>query len=54
MATYTPSWDALPLAGRVAISRAALPADARSGFRRAGAFCLEGFDEPDAIWVEVG
>ena len=52
-----PSWDALPIAGRVVISRAALaalPAAARAGFRRAGAFRLKGFDEPEAIWVEMG
>ncbi len=51
-----PSWDALPLAGRVAISRAALaalPEGARAGFRRAGAFRLKGFDEPEEIWVDV-
>jgi class 3 adenylate cyclase len=50
------TWSALPFAGRVALSRAALaalPADARAGFRRAGAFRLKGFDEPEVIWVET-
>ncbi|MGK3989490.1 protein kinase [Sorangium sp. So ce136] len=47
----------LPHPGRVTLSRsavAALPEAARAGFRRAGAFRLKGFDEPEAIWVEAG
>jgi class 3 adenylate cyclase len=47
---------ALPLPGRVVISEpalAALPEAARAGFRRAGAFRLKGFDEPEALWVEA-
>nr|AAY32975.1 serine-threonine protein kinase [Sorangium cellulosum]CAI43943.1 putative serine-threonine protein kinase [Sorangium cellulosum] len=43
--------------GRVRLSRpalAALPDAERAGFRRAGAFRLEGFDEPEPIWVEIG
>ncbi|XYH98681.1 protein kinase domain-containing protein [Sorangium sp. So ce1128] len=48
---------ALPHPGRVTLSRsaiAALPEAARAGFRRAGAFRLKGFDEPEPIWVEAG
>ncbi|AUX44569.1 protein kinase [Sorangium cellulosum] len=48
---------ALPHPGLVTLSRsalAALPEAARAGFRRAGAFRLKGFDEPEPIWVEAG
>src|SRR5262249_53549003 len=51
-----PSWPALPLQGRVTLSQAALaalPDAARVGFRRAGAFRLKGFDDPEPIWVET-
>jgi class 3 adenylate cyclase len=47
---------ALPLHGRVTLSQpalAALPEAARAAFRRAGAFRLKGFDEPEPIWVEA-
>ncbi|MCC6558117.1 MAG: protein kinase [Polyangiaceae bacterium] len=50
------SWAALPLQGRVTLSKAALaalPDAARAGFRRAGAFRLKGFDDPEPIWVEI-
>lgn len=47
---------ALPLPGRVLLSRPALarlPDATRVGFRRAGAFRLAGFDEPEEVWVEA-
>ncbi|WP_437968112.1 protein kinase [Sorangium sp. So ce260] len=47
---------ALPRPGRVTLSRAAaaaLPDATRADFRRAGAFRLKGFDEPESIWVET-
>jgi serine/threonine protein kinase/class 3 adenylate cyclase len=46
----------MPRPGRVTLSRpavAGLPETVRAGFRRAGAFRLKGFDEPEEIWVEA-
>ncbi|WP_437297237.1 protein kinase domain-containing protein [Sorangium sp. So ce426] len=46
----------LPRPGRVTLSRsaaAALPDPSRADFRRAGAFRLKGFDDPESIWVET-
>jgi serine/threonine protein kinase/class 3 adenylate cyclase len=47
--------ETLPVVGRVLLSRSALgelPAEQRVDFVRVGAFALQGFDEPEEIWVE--
>jgi serine/threonine protein kinase/class 3 adenylate cyclase len=47
--------ETLPALGRVLLSRTALgelPADQRVGFVRVGAFALQGFDDPEEVWVE--
>jgi class 3 adenylate cyclase len=47
--------ETLPVVGRVLISRTALgdlAAEERVEFIRVGAFELEGFDEPEEVWVE--
>ncbi len=47
--------ERLPVTGRVLISRSALgelPAEQRVQFVRVGAFELEGFEDPEEVWVE--
>jgi len=47
--------ETLPVIGRVLLSRSALgdlPAEQRIEFVRVGAFELQGFDEPEEVWVE--
>jgi serine/threonine protein kinase/class 3 adenylate cyclase len=48
--------ETLPVFGRVMLSRSALgelPAEQRVEFVRVGAFELQGFDEPEEVWVEI-
>ena len=48
--------ETLPVIGRVLLSRSALgelPAEQRVQFVRVGAFELQGFDEPEEVWVEL-